>query len=276
MLAAPPTPTSCTPPNSVAADPSSVAGLRRVDRTAEGGRKEALISSSLASPISAPHHQPRPHFPLEETLQPLAAGSQFGWLGWVAARDCLQQPHAAEREAVPQKIVPAPTENQLGAAAANIQQQQRRLRQLRVSGHSRKPPGRLLLARNDFDLQSGRLLDRSRQLLTVHRLTRGAGGDDADRDGLRLAGHGGEGGDSLGRGVNRLGLQAMRLVETLPEAGLFALLANRPNLRTGHLGHQQLHRVGADINDRAADGLHVRNWALVGRVTSPRNTRRLL
>ena len=48
----------------------------------------------------------------------------------------------------------------------------------------------------------------------------------------------------------------MRLVEAVPEAGLFALLDNWPNLVACHIGHQQLYGVGADINDRAADGLH--------------------
>ena len=71
----------------------------------------------------------------------------------------------------------------------------------------------------------GGLLDRGGQFLAIHCLARGAGGDDADRDGLRFAGHGREIGYGLGRGGDRLGLQAMRLVEAVPEAGLFALLA---------------------------------------------------
>jgi hypothetical protein len=70
-----------------------------------------------------------------------------------------------------------------------------------------------------------------------------------------LASHGRKSGNSLGGGGNGLGLQAMRLVEAVPEASLFALLADRPNLAAVHIGHQQLHGVGADIDHRAADGL---------------------
>ena len=151
---------------------------------------------------------------------------------------------------------PVAPEHELGAAAADVHEQQGRLRELRVGGHTLKPQGRLLLARDDFDLQAGGLLDRGGELVAVHGLARGAGGDDADRDGLCLAGHGREAGDGLGGGADGLGLQAMRLVEAVPEAGLLALLADRPNLTAVHIGHQQLHGVGADINDRAADGLH--------------------
>ena len=102
----------------------------------------------------------------------------------------------------------------------------------------------------------GGVLDGGRQLLAIHRLARGAGGNDPNRHGLSLAGQGRKAGNGSGGGGNRFGLQAMRLVETVPEAGLLALLANRLNLIAGHIRHQQLHRVGADIDDRAADGFH--------------------
>jgi hypothetical protein len=46
------------------------------------------------------------------------------------------------------------------------------------------------------------------------------------------------------------------LVKAMPEAGLFALLANWLNLMAGHIGHQQLHGIGANIDDGAADGFH--------------------
>ena len=128
--------------------------------------------------------------------------------------------------------------------------------ELRVSGHALKPQGRLLLARDDFDLQPGGLLDGGGEFVTIHGLAGGTGGDDADRGSLCFAGHGREAGHGLGGGADGLGLQAMRLVEGVPQAGLLALLADRPNLAAVHIGHQQLHGVGADINDRAADGLH--------------------
>ena len=130
------------------------------------------------------------------------------------------------------------------------------MRKLRVGGHAPKPQLRLLVAGDDFDFQAGGVLDGARQFLAVHRLARGAGGEDTNGDGLSLAGHGGEGGKRVGGSGNGFGTQAVRFVETVPKARLFALLADRPNLMPGHVGHQQLHRVGADINDSAADGFH--------------------
>src|ERR1035438_9032139 len=66
----------------------------------------------------------------------------------------------------------------------------------------------------------------------------------------RKTSHGG------GGGGNRVGLQAMRLVETVSQTGLLALLANGANLTACHICHKQLYGVGADINDSAADGFH--------------------
>lgn len=48
----------------------------------------------------------------------------------------------------------------------------------------------------------------------------------------------------------------VRRVKAAPQAGLPALLANPPNLRARQVGHQKLYGVGADVNDRAAEGLH--------------------
>ena len=95
------------------------------------------------------------------------------------------------------------------------------------------------------------------QLLAIHRLPRRAGGKDTHRDRLRLARHRGEIGHGLGGSLNRLGPQPARLVEALPQPRLVAPLANRLHLTPRHIGHQQLHGVGADIYDRAADRLHM-------------------
>jgi hypothetical protein len=117
------------------------------------------------------------------------------------------------------------SEDELGAAAADVHEQEGRSGELRVSGHAQKAPFRLLLARDDFDLQGGGLLDGGSEFLAIEGLAGCAGGDDADRDGLGLAGSGGEIGDGFGGSGNGFGLQAAGFVEAMPEAGLFALLA---------------------------------------------------
>src|ERR1017187_3902794 len=122
-------------------------------------------------------------------LQPLAAGGEFSLLGRVAAWKGLQQAHRAEREAVAKVCASTPPKYEFGAATANIHEQQGRSGELRVGGHSLKPQCRLLLARDDFDLQPGGLLDGGGQLTAVHRLARNAGGQDANRGRLGLTGH---------------------------------------------------------------------------------------
>ena len=152
--------------------------------------------------------------------------------------------------------VPVAPEHKLGAAAADIQEQRGPLGELWVCGHALKAQGRFLLARDDFDLQPGGLLDCRGEFVAVHGLAGGTGGDDADRGSLCFAGHGRETGYGPGGGADGLGLEAMSFVEAVPEPGLLALLAERLNLAAVHIRHQQLHGVGADIDDRAADGLH--------------------
>jgi hypothetical protein len=48
----------------------------------------------------------------------------------------------------------------------------------------------------------------------------------------------------------------LRIVEAAAQAGLGALLVKRLDGMAAHLGHQQLDRVGADIDDGASHGFH--------------------
>ena len=102
--------------------------------------------------------------------------------------------------------------------------------------------------------------DGSGQLFAIHCIAGSARGDDADRGGVRFAGHGCVISDGPGCGGNRVGLQAMRLIEAVAEASLLALLADGLDRVAGHIGYQQFHGVGADINNSAADGLHTTSY----------------
>ena len=65
----------------------------------------------------------------------------------------LQEPHGAERETVREMLVFAPAKNEFRAAAADVQQQQRRPGQFRVGGHTLKRQLRFARAGNDFHFQ---------------------------------------------------------------------------------------------------------------------------
>ena len=95
-----------------------------------------------------------------------------------------------------------------------------------------------------------------RQIAWVHRVARGAGGEDADGGGiffLREAGEFRHGGSGVRDGRR---LQNVRFVKPLTEPRLPAFFQHRAHLATGHVGDEQFDRVGADINDGAADGFH--------------------
>ena len=153
-------------------------------------------------------------------------------------------------------FVLALAENEFRAPAADVQQQQRRLRQFRVGGHALKHPFGLLLAGNDFDFEIGRAFDGRGEVAGIHRVARGAGGDDADGIGISFARDLGELPDGLGGAGDGFGLEPVRFVKALAEPRLAAFLVHRPHVAPRHIGHQQLDRVGADINDGAANGFH--------------------
>jgi hypothetical protein len=51
-------------------------------------------------------------------------------------------------------------------------------------------------------------------------------------------------------------LQLLRLIESTPQPRLFALFQHGPHFMSRYIGHQQLYRVGADVNNGATDGFH--------------------
>ena len=94
------------------------------------------------------------------------------------------------------------------------------------------------------------------QVGRVHRVARGAGGDDADGVGIFFARDLGEFPDGLGGVRDGFRLEPVRFVKALAEPRLAALLVDGLHVAPAHVRHQQLDRVGADINDRAAHSFH--------------------
>jgi hypothetical protein len=55
------------------------------------------------------------------------------------------------------------------------------------------------------------------------------------------------------------GLKPVRFIKSPAEPRLPAFFVDGLHVASGNIGHQQFYRVGADINDGAADGLHRAN-----------------
>jgi hypothetical protein len=187
----------------------------------------------------------------QETSQPFPQGRQLGFLRRIARRKFLQQPHRAQRKAVAKMLFVAVTQNELRAAAARVENQQRKFRQRGIRRHPVKRPVRLLFTRDDFHLQTRGAFYGVEQSPGIPGVARGAGGDDPDGFRLPFTRRARETGDDGGGLRHRFGLQPVRLIKSLSEPRLFALLAQRPHVPTLNLGDEQLDRVRANINDSA-------------------------
>ena len=170
--------------------------------------------------------------------------------------DFLHQPDGTERETVAEMLMFASAKNKFGAAAANIHEQKRCLRQERIGRYALKCQFRFAVAGNDFDFQTGRLLDGGGQMARVDGVTRGASGDDTNRSRLVFPGFVSEPGNRFGGACSGSGLQSVRLVKALSKPGLPTRLEHGPDIVPGDIGYQDFYRVGANINDGAANGLH--------------------
>jgi hypothetical protein len=68
--------------------------------------------------------------------------------------------------------------------------------------------------------------------------------------------------DGVGGPGDRFTLQSMRCVETVAEARLFTVLAERHHQRSNHISDEQLYGIGADIDDGAtALTWHARDYS---------------
>jgi hypothetical protein len=147
-------------------------------------------------------------------------------------------------------------QDQFSAPAADIHQEQGNSSKGGIGSYPLKNPIRLLISGDDLDLQSGSLFNRGGEVGRIACITRGAGGDRADGGGVMLASEVRKFRDGSSRGGDGFGLQAMSLVKAAAKPSLFALLEGRKHVIAGNIGNQQFDRVGADINDSPADGLH--------------------
>ncbi|OQB91728.1 MAG: hypothetical protein BWX84_01257 [Verrucomicrobia bacterium ADurb.Bin118] len=119
-----------------------------------------------------------------------------------------------------------------------------------------KRPCRLLQAGNDFQRQPDRLPQGRNQVLAIGGFPCGAGGKEAHP--LRAARPGGrhEVRHHRHRARDGVGLQLSRGPEPFSQTRLYPGFINGMDAVPSHLGHEQFHRVGAHINDRASFGRH--------------------
>lgn len=148
---------------------------------------------------------------------------------------------------------PAVAQDKFRAAAADIKQQQRAVGQIGIREDTLEGPGRFLIAGDDFERQRRGVEDGGGEVVGVLCVAGGAGGDDAEVSGTVLAGNGGVTHHRFGGASDGIGLELVRLVKALPKTGLVAFLKDRLSGDTVHLGNEQLHGVGAYINDSAAN-----------------------
>jgi hypothetical protein len=161
----------------------------------------------------------------------------------------IGQAHDAEREAFRQQDPGAVRNDELGGAAADVDEKQRVLARGKLAPQREIDQPRLFLAGDDLDAHARALLHGFDELLGVGRLADGAGGDRPDDLGAGAAGELDEVLDGRSPRLDRLGreqpgpqrLAAQAHHGLLPQQDL-----EGPVLL--HVGDQQLDAVGADVD----------------------------
>jgi len=240
MLVVPPVPTNCTFPSF---DSRRIAGSDELDDAGLGFAPERRFKL-------------RANRFIQKFFQPRAARGQLAG-GWrIAGRKFFQEPHRAEGITFGEMLLPAPAQNEFRAAATDVNQEQRLLRQFWIGGHALKCPCGLLFAGNDFHLQARYGLDGVRQILRIRGVPRGAGGDDPDGGCLVASRRTRKHGNRL-RGLrDGIRLEPVGIIKPLAQARLDAALPDWLDVRHRDIGHQQFYGVGANVNDSTADWFH--------------------
>ncbi len=161
----------------------------------------------------------------------------------------FEQPHAAQIEALAEEMVRALAEDEFGAAAADVQDEQALAGMFGIAHHPAENPFRLLIAGDHFDAPRGAPVDGVEQLIGVAGVARRAGGDDTDGGDLFVRGQAHVTRHRRGRLRDGLILKVVRFVKAPAQPRLIAPFEHRFDGLARDLRHQQLHRVGADIND---------------------------
>ena len=96
--------------------------------------------------------------------------------GWVGAEEALREPDATELRAHPGRDAVGASEDELGRAAADVDEQRGRLDHA-VRGRAPEAERRLVLAREEAGREAVAPLDLAEEGFAVRRVARGAGGD---------------------------------------------------------------------------------------------------
>src|SRR6266700_4168364 len=136
-------------------------------------------------------------------------------------------------------------EDEFGAAAADVQDEQALAGMFGIAHHAAENPLCLLFARDDLDAPPGAPMDGAEQILGVARVARRAGRDDADGGNVFVRGQAHVARHRRGRLRDGLELQAARFVKTPAQPRLVAPFEDGFDDLASDFRHQQLHRVGA-------------------------------
>ena len=163
----------------------------------------------------------------------------------------LHQTHRAKRDARVKTHPARVADDELGAAAADVDHERRRLGQARTAHDAGEHEPRLVVAAEHVH----RLAKRVEQLSRVARVAYGAGGDDSRVAAVVRLGQGEQLVHRGDGGLDRFGLEFAAGVEAAAKSGLAAGFEMRRNLVAAQVGDKQFHRVGADVDDAAPHGM---------------------
>ena len=187
-------------------------------------------------------------------LRPRSGGS--------AAEEALAQAGDADLVALQRHRLAALDEDELDAAAADVDDQRRLAAQVDGVAHAEVDEARFLAAGDDLDAQADVVLDLLDEVAAVGGLAHGAGRDGGDAGHALALGQGAEGGQRAHAGVDRLRRQAPLAERAAAEPHHFLGAVEHAEAAVRlHLGHDHVDGVAADVDScdshvRACSHLH--------------------
>lgn len=187
-------------------------------------------------------------------MEPFAALAPVVGRGGVGGAEVFEEADGAEVEAMAEVLLGVLADDDFGAAAADVEDEEGVLVEGWVGENAAEGPVGFLFAADDVDRELGGLVDGLEEVVGVARVAGGAGGDGADGESAEGTGLVREGGDGLGGAGDGFGLEGVGLVEPLSEAGLLADFQDRFDRVGVEVGDEEFDRVGSDVDDGAALG----------------------
>jgi hypothetical protein len=142
--------------------------------------------------------------------------------------------------------------NELRAPATDVYNEDRLASPRWIRADAAKNQLGLALARDHLHGKAALAAHGVEKIVTVHRVTYGAGGDGRDVGGSERLRFGYETRNRFDRSRDGCGGESLCFVNAFAETRCRVFGGERRDLAIAHLGHEQLDRVRPDINDGAA------------------------